>query len=86
MAPSHPLQASRSSANTDSNTIVLFSTTTQKLSYISAEELRQLKMRKFVHGVEIPLLALNMDIYMGLEGEKFWGNVELPGRGAGVVG
>ena len=37
-------------------------------------------MRKFVHGVEIPRLALNMDINVGLEGERFWGNVDLPGR------
>lgn len=76
MSPNNPLPSTSST----SKNILLFNITSGKLSYVSSEDLRLLRMRKIVQSNSISLLALSVDIHTGLERQTRWGTLELPSR------
>ena len=61
-----------------SNSILLYDTTAAHFSYISSSALVELKHRRLVNTVDIPLLSRQVKIYNGWKGEELVESVVLP--------
>ncbi len=61
-----------------SNSLLLYDATSQKLSYTTENDLAELKKRKLVWKIEVPLLAKHVDIHIGFSREQDLGTVKLP--------